>query len=75
MSLIKSEKFNFNFKNWLKKRLIYQLNLDKLSLKMIFLWSEALEELSREILFTWDIFQPGTHEIKPFKRIKRNYDD
>ncbi|BAY85998.1 hypothetical protein NIES267_55040 [Calothrix parasitica NIES-267] len=65
---------NFNnyekirFKCWIKKRFIHEVDICNLSYINVLLWSEALQELSSELVDTWCLARSYHHEIVPFQR-------
>lgn len=60
------------FKNWIKKRFINEVDAYNLPPKEVFLWSMALRELSNELIRTQTFSHIGTHHIVPFCRGKRD---
>ena len=67
----KSNSQNCNeFKNWIKKRFINELDLDNMTFEDSLLWSQALSELSEELIDTIYKSRYGCHVIVPFRRGK-----
>lgn len=60
------------FKNWIKKRIINEVDILNTPYKNILLWSEAFHELGDELINTWCIARPCHHEIVPFRRSSEN---
>lgn len=59
---------HIQFKNWIKKRFINALDIKNLSYKEVSLWSQALAELSDELIDTVNFSRFYIHEIVPFRR-------
>lgn len=56
------------FKRWIKKRFISELDIPSLSYKDIALWSIALHELADELIDTHLFTRFMDHQIVPFRR-------
>ncbi|MGD1914112.1 MAG: hypothetical protein ACFB2X_25725 [Rivularia sp. (in: cyanobacteria)] len=61
---------NIQFKSWIKKRFINEIDINRISYKDALLWCEALQELSNELIDTIFIARLQRHEIVPFRRGK-----
>lgn len=59
---------HIHFKNWIKKRFINTLDVKALSYIETVLWSQALAELSDELINTVNNSRLYVHQIVPFHR-------
>lgn len=56
------------FKNWIKKRFINEIDIVNIPDEQALLWCQALVELSDEIIYTLYLTRFSEHQIVPFSR-------